>query len=368
MSIETEKQSGFISRRNNIDGGINMKNSLLAHLYPYIKGSQEDVATYSLQYLLSQSDKLNVAFTKMVAEKMDVELENKMQYLCQVTGESEEMERPDMVGVDSKNNEIVLFEMKFYASLTHNQPNTYLKRLYKNKGLLFICPETRKTSLWAKLKELCDDKNLHEVNNFCVETNGIKLAITTWKEIIDKLKDIASSEDNVFISDIFQLEGYCNKMDSDAFIPFTADDLSAKAAIKEERYYAVVDEVVELLKSENTRKCLKGGNSNAYRTGYSTRIIVDNYNLELLYDRNMWKNPETVETPFWVAVSDEKRQQTEKILNKIMSYPERKWDNSVWNWTYLALEAPQNSTKAEVCENLKAQILKYVDEIGEMII
>ena len=345
-----------------------MKNSLLAHLYPYIKGSQEDIATYSLQYLLSQSDKLNATFTKMAAEIMNIDLQSKMQYLCQVTGESEELERPDMVGLDSNSNEVVLFEMKFYASLTQNQPNTYLKRLKKNngKGLLFVCPETRKTSLWDKLKELCNDENLKEINKFCVETNGIKLAITTWKEIINKLKDIASAEDTVFLSDISQLEGYCNKMDSDAFIPFSADDLSAKAAIKEERYYAVIDEVVNLLKSETIRECSKGGNSNAYRTGYSTRIIVDNYNLEILYDRNMWKNPETEETPFWVAISDENRKQTEMILNKVMSLPERKWDNSVWNWTYLALEAPQKSTKAEVCEALKDQILKYVDYIDSI--
>lgn len=343
-----------------------MNNSLLAHLYPYIKGSQEDVATYSLQYLLSQSDKLNIAFTKMAAEKMNIELENKLQYLCQVTGESEEQERPDMVGSDSKGNETVLFEMKFYASLTQNQPNTYLKRLKNNngKGLLFVCPEARKTSLWGKLKELCNDENLQEINKFCVETNGIKLAIATWKEIIDKLKEIASAEDSVFVSDISQLEGYCNKMDSDAFIPFSADDLSAKVAIKEERYYAVIDEVVELLKAETSRKCSKGGNSNTYRTGYSARVTVDNYNLELLYDRNMWKNPETVETPFWVAISDQDRKQTEYILNKVKSLPERKWDNSVWNWAYLALEAPQNSTKSEVCENLKSQILKYVDYIN----
>ena len=46
-----------------------MNTSLLAHLYPYIKGSQEDVATYSLQYLLSQSDKLNIAFTKWLQRK-----------------------------------------------------------------------------------------------------------------------------------------------------------------------------------------------------------------------------------------------------------------------------------------------------------
>ena len=343
-----------------------MNNSLLAHLYPYIKGSQEDVATYSLQYLLSQSDKLNSAFTKMVTEKMGIELEEKMQYLCQVTGESEEMERPDMAGLDSCGNEMILFEMKFYASLTKNQPNTYLKRIKKNngKGLLFVCPEIRKTSIWGEIKERCNNEKLFEIDKFCVETNGVKLAITTWKEIIERLKGVAVSEDSDFLSDICQLEGYCNKMDSDAFIPFSSDDLSAKAAIKEERYYDVIDEVADLLlNTEKTRKCQKIGKSNAYRYGYATRIAVDDYILEIVYDRNMWKNPETIESPFWLAISDKNKEQTERILNKIKLLPERKWDNSVWDWTYIALETPQNSTKDEVCESLKVQILKYIDAV-----
>ena len=340
--------------------------SLLAHLYPYIKGSQEDIATYSLQYILSQSDRLNASFTKMVAETLNTDLQNKMQYLCQVTGDSDEHERPDMVGLDFEGNELILFEMKFYASLTPNQPNTYLKRLRScnGKGLLFICPEARKTSLWDKLNEVCGDDNIKVIDKFCLETNGVKLAITTWKEIIKNLKNTAYVEDERFISDITQLEGYCNKMDSDAFIPFSADDLSAKAAIKEERYYAIVDEVVDLLKSCTTRQCSKCGKQNAYRSGYAAKMIVDNYNLEILYDRNMWKNPETEETPFWVAISNENRKQTEDILRKIKSFPERKWDDSVYNWVYLSLEAPQNSTKAEVCESIKSQILMYIDSIN----
>ena len=43
--------------------------SLLAHLYPRIKGSQEDVATFSLGYILEQSDALNKAFTKLIGDK-----------------------------------------------------------------------------------------------------------------------------------------------------------------------------------------------------------------------------------------------------------------------------------------------------------
>lgn len=128
-----------------------MAYSLLAHLYPYIKGSQEDIATYSLQYLLSNSETLNCSFTKLIATKMEIELEDMLQYSCQVTGKSEEKERPDMVGVSSYGVESILCEMKFYATLTSNQPGTYLERLRKNngKGLMFVCPMAR--NLWIDI-------------------------------------------------------------------------------------------------------------------------------------------------------------------------------------------------------------------------
>ena len=60
-----------------------MAYSLLAHLYPHIRGSQEDIATYSLQYLLVQSNELNRAFTKRVSEVLHVEIEDTLQYICQ---------------------------------------------------------------------------------------------------------------------------------------------------------------------------------------------------------------------------------------------------------------------------------------------
>ena len=40
--------------------------ALLAHLYPHIRGSQEDIATLSLHYLLMQSPDLNAAFTRKI--------------------------------------------------------------------------------------------------------------------------------------------------------------------------------------------------------------------------------------------------------------------------------------------------------------
>lgn len=344
-----------------------MINSLLAHLYPYIKGSQEDIATYSLQYLLIQSKELNRAFTNFISQKMSIKIENNLQYLCQVTGDGEEKERPDMVGMDSEKKEVVIFEMKFYASLTKNQPSTYLRRLKNNKGkgLLFVCPESRKTSLWTHLKDICVNDITQEINEFCVNIGGVNLAIVTWSEIIRLLKDVATSVDTSFVSDIVQLEGYCEKLASDAFVPFSADDLSAKVAVKNERYYSVVDEVINMIMADKTKKTSRDKlNSRGYRYGYTAKVAVGDYIIEILYDRKMWINPETVETPFWFTIVNKEWKQTKNIMDVINSVPPRKKDEYEYNLSYLALDVMEDKTKAEVCEDLTRQIFECYNKVS----
>ena len=340
-----------------------MAYSLLAHLYPYIKGSQEDIATYSLQYLLMQSAELNRAFTKRIFDVLHIENKDVLQYACQVVGKSEEQERPDMVGVDSAGKEVVLCEMKFYATLTVNQPNKYLDRLVEcnGKGLLFVCPSARQTNLWAKLNELCEKRNVDIIDERCINVDGVSLAIITWTEIIELLKQVASSVAIQFSADIAQLEGYCAQLDSEAFVPFSASDLSAEMANKGERYYQVVDEVIELFcadkKHESSKKGLKAA---GYRKGYSRSLYIDGMAFTLNYDRDLWKNPACVETPFWVAIRDKEWKQTEEILKKHEVFLENK-KQTFWGMTFLALEPLQNSTFSEVCEDIKNQIERYME-------
>ena len=340
-----------------------MAYSLLAHLYPHIRGSQEDIATYSLQYLLVQSEELNRAFTKRVSEILDVDLDETLQYNCQATGDSDEKERPDMAATDADGKEVILCEMKFYASLTSNQPGTYLNRLKdeNGKGLLFVCPEARKTNLWAKLQELCSNETVTEVSNVCVSVNGIKMGIITWTEILNLLNKVASSAAIEYSADISQLEGYCNQLDSEAFIPFDAVDLSAEMAIKADRYYQVIDEVIELLCADNSLKTSKKGTkATGYRKGYTRSLHIDDLTITLNYDRDLWKLPSTVETPFWVAVRDADWDQTEEFFKAFKAIPEQK-RTTFWGYTFLALEPLQGKTLSEVCEDLKKKILTYID-------
>ena len=343
-----------------------MAYSLLAHLYPHIRGSQEDIATYSLQYLLMQSKELNRAFTKRVSEILHINLEDTLQYVCQATGKSDEKERPDMAGLDSSGKETVLCEMKFYATLTVNQPNKYLDRLIdcEGKGLIFVCPAARQTNLWAKLNELCEGRDVNEIDNRCIKVDGISLAIVTWTEIIELLKQIASSAAISYSADITQLEGYCAQLDSEAFIPFSAADLSAEMANKGERYYQVVDEVVDLFCADKKYQTSKKGlKAQGYRKGYTRSLYIDDLTFTLNYDRDMWKNPACVETPFWIAIRNKDWHQDEKIIKKHDVFSENK-KQMYWGMIFIALEPMQNSTFSEVCEDIKHQIERYIEVLS----
>ena len=340
-----------------------MAYSLLAHLYPHIRGSQEDIATYSLQYLLLQSKDLNRAFTKRISDILHIESEETLQYVCQATGKSEEKERPDMAGLNVEGKEEILCEMKFYATLTANQPLTYLDRLNDcdGKGLLFVCPSARLTNLWAKLNELCEEREVEEIDEHCIKVDGISLAIITWAEIIELLKHVASSSALELVADIAQLEGYCNQLDSEAFIPFSAEDLSAEMANKGERYYQVIDEVIELFCADkNHQTSKKGVKATGYRKGYTRSLLIDGMTFTLNYDRDMWKNPECVETPFWIAIRDKDWDQDDIMIKKHDVFPENK-KQMFWGMIFLALEPIQNATFSEVCEDIKSQIEKYME-------
>jgi len=337
-----------------------MAHSLLAHLYTHIRGAQEDIATLSLQYLLSQSQQLNVAFTKCIERNLGVTFESDLQFFCQQSGK--EMERPDMSGIDDKGREQVICEMKFYAGLTHNQPLAYIDRLKENgaKGLVFICPSVRMTSLWAKLKEVCMQRDAI-VKEGRVLVDGVNMTVISWTEVLEVLLKTAAADAQPYLSDIKQLEGYCTQMDSDAFIPFTQEELTAENAKRAGRFYDVVDEVINLLHADDSLKTsLKGVKATAWRQGYTRSIAVDNFKLTINYDREMWKRPGTVETPFWIAVRGPEWEQTEHY-KKICSRFSQQKQEELWNMTFLALETLPHATLSEVSENLKEQILEYLE-------
>ncbi len=341
-----------------------MAKSLLAHLYSRIKGSQEDVATISLQYILSQSKELNQAFTSYCSSLINTEIEDTLQYDCQVSGE--ENERPDMAGFDSGSAERLLFEMKFYAGLTSNQPLTYLERLEKNNGtgLIFVCPKTRITTLWSELRQICanTDKAIETINSKCISVNGVYMAITTWSDILERLlKEVANGSSHGSISDINQLKGFCDQMDNDAFIPFNDEDLFAINAKKHLQLTQVIEETTKLILSDTNLDTKTLGKLKTTHLYYERMFTIENFNVYFSYDIDLWKSNESVSTPFWVSVCNEDNKQPKDMQLKLHKIDETKKDASVWDICYFALIPLTNATMDEVCQDLKKQILDYID-------
>ena len=150
-------------------------------------------------------------------------------------------------------------------------------------------------------------------------------------------------------------------MDSDAFIPFAPEDLTAENAKKEERYYEVVDRTIDLICADEKYKTSKKGlKATAYRKGYTRSLFIDELTFTWNYDRELWKRSGSVETPFWIAIrgGDWRIPESfQKVFNALPSVKKEEF----WGMTFLALEPLTDATLDEVCEDLRRQILEYID-------
>ena len=338
---------------------ITMAESLLAHLYSRIKGSQEDVATLSLQYILTLSPALNESFSRLLFDSISRDYISDIDYKCQSVGDNKE--RPDIAGIDSAGNEVILCEAKFYAGLTSNQPNAYLDRLINRDGtaLVFICPEARRISLWNKVVGLCEGRQIEYISEYCVNVDGIAMSLISWNEIIETLKTVASVSAISAIPDISQLEGFCSMMDRTAFIPFSEEDLGPEIAIKEERYYQVIDSLYDkLVANENIETSSKGFKASPYRSGYTRYIKINGLGICIMYSRGAWINNTSSETPFWFSVSDDGGKQSKELLEKLNSVKEI--EKHLSDHVYLALHPALNVPLDDVAEDMMNQIVAYI--------
>ena len=325
-----------------------MKNSLLAFLFTRIKGSQEDIATLSLNYILGQSDVLCSTFTKIISKQLHLDY-TPLSYSTQVVGKQQE--RPDIVG-SSKEKEEIIIEAKFFAALTENQPGTYIERLNGRGGLIFICPESRRSSLWEKIKP-ADSKDLGE---YCADVNGTHLAIISWTDIFDGLQLCADDYAPETKENLHQLIGFCKEMEDSGFIPFKEEDFGPDIAKSIDRYYRLVD--------ETTNKILqrKDVSTTKYRLkatpqwfGYTQYVRIEEIGIGVYFHRDIWKKS-ALESPFCISFFTDK-ENADKYINSLESkYVTR--DN--YSIPYIVIEPPVGLTLDEAAEYMTEKIVKHV--------
>ncbi len=210
------------------------RGSVLAHVAWKFPGQTETVATEALGYILSRSVSSRAALRETLRTG-GADIPPLDRVATEVTGQ--QGDRLDLVGFDESNTERVLIEVKFWAGLTDNQPNTYLSRLPKDGKpavLLFVAPEQRLETLWAEILRkaaacftLGPDTTVGGLRSVAVDGSPRRLMLTSWRTLLGAMVSQAGIDRDVSAErDILQLDALCERQDSEAFLPIRDEEFA----------------------------------------------------------------------------------------------------------------------------------------------
>lgn len=235
--------------------------SLLGDL-AYKFGGAETTATETLGYILSRSDAADAARNALrdTIRTVGVDVGQIARAATEVEIEVEgKQARVDLVGFDEGNAKRALIEVKFWAGLTENQPNTYLKELLKNatdkpSALLFVAPVLRQETLWPELLRLAGAGGFSLTNvtsaagvrSAAVNGGPHHLMLTSWLHLLEKLSAATGDPEK----EIRQLQGLCAQQDRAAFLPLRAGEIGPEFSKRAIDLYYLYDDVIKRLRQQ----------------------------------------------------------------------------------------------------------------------
>ena len=277
--------------------------SLLGQFYNRIKGSQEEIASESLTYILKKSIRARQTINQIINLSTGLSFTD-LSYTTQKVGDK--LERPDISGIDENGKEVLIIEAKFWASLTNNQPNEYLNRLGDNTILMFLVPTLRIRAIYEEVLIRVNENFLDietDTDNRKIRINSTNkfIIIKSWNEVLNIIKSELIQENNQnMISDIDQIIGFCETIDKNSFQPIADVDLSPSIPKKINSYYDIVDKVVDEIKIRSGKVSTKGLIKTPQRYGYRRYFRFGNFGLGLGLKMDLWAV--YADTPFWMSV------------------------------------------------------------------
>ena len=332
--------------------------SIFGNFYGRIHGSVEFLASESLNYILNSSDSVNKNLVNLINLDNNTNFSD-ITFNSQVQGEN--LEIPDLSGFDENKNEVIILEAKFWASLTDNQPLTYLNRLSENGVLAFICPDLRKISLQSEILYTLKESNIEfRVDSKIIKIGTKNIIIYSWDSVLNALKnDIGHSEFDA-LSDINQLKGLCEKIDANSFLPLTDEDLSPAVPRKILSYYRIVDKVIDKLAKE-INLSTKGLKTTGQQWGYTRYAKIEDLTIELDVNFEYWAK--YADTPIWLQISE--NWSASPAILKINSEIEKKYgkiDFSDNNKPYYPIRINTGAIEESVI-NAISEFIKVVHKI-----
>jgi hypothetical protein len=344
-----------------------MTATLFGHLAFSFASSPENMATEALAYILSSSHAARAAFCKFVSQGT-LSLPESLYFETQVGGEDDA--QPDLVGFDSLRRPVLIIEAKFWAGLTSNQPSTYIKRLLSSPDgvVLFIAPQRRLTGLWPEIIARCNPAPAAPVHQ---ATPGIGLiaasltdhhaiALTSWKATLGAVRVALEAEHDLrALSDLSQLEGLCQRMDEEAFLPIRTEELGPEIARRIINYCGLVDELAKALVDRQLVP-KEGVNSGASAGQYRRYMFVATYACNLQFSADWWASHR--ETPLWFQIQD-KGYKFPSGAKEALSFLEARMPPGILitkDSVLVPLALPTRQERPEVVQALLAQLAEVI--------
>ncbi len=276
-----------------------MKTSLLAHIASNFISEYENVANSSIAYLLNKYQQVREVL-KHILGINDVPKHYVTELSSEVNG------RPDVTGLDEDGKKIIIIEGKFWANLTENQPNNYLKEISDEGKILFLAPEKRVNSLKIEIQ-----KRIGEPNN--------KVIVCSWKQFLSLVEIENNKNYNYYLaSDLFQLNELCNKMDVEGMPPLSKSDLDPMHGKIASNFSDLIDEC-NLLLREWEHSDFRNLKTTPSKYGHGFYFRGFNFGCYLHFDSKKWFIRDN-HTPIWLTIKNKDWKKSNKIIHYLSEY------------------------------------------------
>ena len=290
--------------------------TLLAYVIP--SNQAEVSATKALAYILNKYEAALEVFNRLVSNTIDPSLAPVKRVRVEVhyVSGNGDLGRLDLVGYDELGEQRVIVEAKFGARLLEGQGSGYFCQL-SVKGvsvLMFLVPEYRLDYLWSEatqdlltgVPEATLDKvePKGQIKYSRVDTGDSTdryLMIVSWRQLLEEIEQ--KTGDNFdFQSDVYQLRGLTERMDTQAFLPITNQEieLGPQFARRNRDFINLVEGATGHDKDTGWLST-KGLNLTRLDGGYGRYIALSgviNFWFGVNYD--LWAT--TGESPMWLSV------------------------------------------------------------------
>lgn len=174
-----------------------------------------------------------------------------------------------------------------------------------------------------------------------------------------------SSEHSPLVGDLQQPQGLCDRMDEDAFIPFTPEDFGILQVKRMMSFYGIVDKLAAMMIDE-LGASTKGLRATPQHFEYTLYLTYKGYGVAVKYSCKHWVN--FAETRFWLTIKKIEdgewvyaAEAKEKLGSLEHEVPRRLFFHEQWKELVIPLYSPVFADEDEVVLNLFGSVQGVCD-------